>query len=242
MNIKIAGAGTIGPGEYEEVSISGSGKVCGYIRCLSFDVAGSAHCDGKIECLGKMDCAGGVTFKDEVIAKNVNCSGGLRFEADCMVTEKLSSAGSVKFMASIKARNFQSSGYCYVEKDIEAEDLYVKGDCQIYGLVNAENIKIEFENALEINEIGGTNIIIIQKEKGWNKMKKAPIFNKICKSSTGKIGSIEGENIAVECIEASKIIGKTVAIGKDCKVKLVQYTDEYEIDSSSEVEKLEKVG
>lgn len=241
MNMKIAGAGTIGSGEYDEISISGTGKIVGDVRCKNLSVAGAASVEGKIECLELISCGGSVSFKDEVKTKNIDVSGSAKLEKECIATEKISTAGSIKFMASSKAKKIQLLGYSYVEKDLEAEEIYIKGDSQIYGLVNGEKVKVEFDNSLEINEIGGSNIIVLQKAKGINNVKKLPVFNKICKTSIGKINTIEGENVAVEFVEANKINGKSVAIGKNCKIKLVQYTDEIEIHPSSIVEQCEKV-
>lgn len=241
MNMRIAGAGTIGSGEYDEISISGTGKIVGDVRCQNLSVAGAASVEGKIECVETISCAGSANFKDEVKTKSIDVSGSVKFEKDCIATEEISSAGSIKCMASSKAKIIQLSGYSYVEKDLEAEEICIKGDSQIYGLVNGEKVKIEFDNSLEINEIGGNNIIVLQKEKGINKVKNLPIFKNICKASIGKINTIEGENVAVEFVEANKITGKSVAIGKNCKIKLVQYTDEVEIHPSSTVEQCEKV-
>lgn len=241
MNMKITGIGTVGAGEYDKVSIRGIGQLTGDVRCSILDSVGAVSGNGKIECLDSISCDGSATFKDIVQSKCINCTGSVRFEKDCIDIEKISIDGSAKFLSSLKAQIVQLSGYSYLEKDIEAEEIYIIGDSQIYGLMSAKQVKIEFENSLEVNKIGGTNIIILQKEKGMNKIKNAPIFKKIWGPSIAVIDTIEGEQIAVEFAEVSKIIGKSVAIGRNCKIKLVQYTDEIEIDSSSIVEQCEKI-
>ncbi len=49
--MNISGSGHIPAGEYnEKVSISGSGKIDGNLRCLGLSCAGSVHGCGEIEC------------------------------------------------------------------------------------------------------------------------------------------------------------------------------------------------
>ena len=57
-DIRISGSGTVGSGEYNEVKISGSGRICGDVKCERFAVSGSAHSAGVIECSGELSVSG----------------------------------------------------------------------------------------------------------------------------------------------------------------------------------------
>ena len=57
-NISIAGSGKISGGEYAAVTISGSGRVTGNLRCTEMRCAGSAHTEGDVACAGVVKCAG----------------------------------------------------------------------------------------------------------------------------------------------------------------------------------------
>ena len=50
MDMKISGSGVIGAGEYEDIRISGSGRLQGLVRCKSFAASGAAFGNGSHRC------------------------------------------------------------------------------------------------------------------------------------------------------------------------------------------------
>lgn len=52
MDMKISGSSAMPGGEYRTVSISGSGKVQGSLRCESLRCSGSAKVQGDVDCAG----------------------------------------------------------------------------------------------------------------------------------------------------------------------------------------------
>ncbi len=52
MDMKISGSSAMPGGEYRTVSISGSGKVQGSLRCESLRCSGSARVQGDVDCAG----------------------------------------------------------------------------------------------------------------------------------------------------------------------------------------------
>lgn len=58
MDMKISGSSAMPGGEYRTVSISGSGKVQGSLRCESLRCSGSARVQGDVDCAGKIRCSG----------------------------------------------------------------------------------------------------------------------------------------------------------------------------------------
>ena len=64
-DVKIAGSGTISSGEYNLVSIAGSGKAIGDITCKLLKVAGSARFEGTINS-DEVSIAGSCKFLRDV--------------------------------------------------------------------------------------------------------------------------------------------------------------------------------
>ena len=58
MDMKISGSSAMPGGEYRLVSISGSGKVQGSLRCESLRCSGSARVQGDVDCAGEIRCSG----------------------------------------------------------------------------------------------------------------------------------------------------------------------------------------
>ena len=74
-DIRISGSGTVGSGEYNEVKISGSGRICGDVKCERFAVSGSAHSAGVIECSGELSVSGSLKTDGGVKADSARISG-----------------------------------------------------------------------------------------------------------------------------------------------------------------------
>ena len=164
LNMNIAGSGKIPSGEYNKVSVSGSGSLYGKVKCFSFSGAGSVKGES-IECYDTFKASGSVSFKEEVKAKNVSIAGSFACGGMLTVEEKCSCAGSVKCKKSVKCDQLSVAGTLNVEGDIEAETVKVDGVVNCSGLLNAENIEIKIEKGMDIGSIGGSKIVVLEKTK-----------------------------------------------------------------------------
>jgi hypothetical protein len=244
MDMKISGSGVVSSGEYDDIIISGSSKVNGDIRCKNMKVAGAISCMGNIECLEQIYVSGSASFKESISANHLKISGSVIVEKDCVVKKDFYTSGSIKSYGNIKAQELKSSGMIIVDGGVESEIIEISGAFHCKGLVNAENIKITFQKELCVNEIGGSSITILPEEKFKLKKIHFPLFSKTyneSKNSVNKVNVIEGDTISVEGIEVEKIVGRIVSIGKNCKIGLVQYSENLEIDEDAKVKKYEKI-
>lgn len=243
MDIKISGSGSIASGEYKEVHISGSGRMSGLVRCANLHVSGSAHGES-IECVGKIAISGSGKFSGCAKAGNVSVSGALSVDGDVDVKEKLSCSGAAKFGGALRCATLRVSGKATASKDIEAERVDVDGILNCDGLVNAEEITIKYHSGMEIGSIGGSNIVICKSPNSGINIIRLPLFSSLAGSSTGKVKvktSIEGDNIAIEGVSAERVSGRVVAIGENCKIDLVQYSEKIEISPNAQVGRQEKI-
>ena len=124
----ISGSGHIPAGEYnDKISVSGSGKLDGNVRCTAFSASGSAHCAGALECAEDVRVSGSAHIDGGVTAASLSVSGSAHIGGDLTVKETVRVAGSVKVDGEIKSGAVHSAGVLRVEKGIEAE--VVKLNC-----------------------------------------------------------------------------------------------------------------
>ena len=92
MDMRISGSSTMPGGEYGKVSISGSGKVQGNLKCES------------------LSCSGAGKVKGDMVAQNVSCSGSVKVEGSMDCREKLSTSGSFQCTGPVEAQELKCSG------------------------------------------------------------------------------------------------------------------------------------
>lgn len=140
-DVKIAGSGTISAGEYNIVSVAGSGKGFGDINCKLLKVAGSAKFEGNIN------------------SEEISVAGACSFLRD-VKGNKVKSAGSVKVCGNISCEEFKAEGAITVlgECNIEVMDCKIEGGHfnNIYG--ESIHINNERDKKTIINEIEATSI------------------------------------------------------------------------------------
>lgn len=242
MNMKISGSGTVASGEYENVSISGSGRMQGFIRCNNFSASGSASGE-RIECADMLKVSGSSSFSEDVKSRKISVSGSFSCGGRIAVDEAISCSGSLKCKQSIKCDTLSVSGGISVAGDIEAETVKISGTLNCGGLVNAENITIKFSRGMEIGSIGGSKIVIYKESNAKNRI-RLPLLSSFIKGSGDAVcvkNSIEGDEIAIENVVTPEVTGRIVAIGDGCEIDLVQYSDQVEISPKAKVGKTEKI-
>ena len=242
MDMKISGSGVIASGEYDDIKISGSGKLSGLIRCKSLHCSGAAKGEAEIECESDIHISGSGKFDKSIKAGEISVSGAFACDGDLTVQKKLSISGGTKCGGSVKAGEISISGGVSIEGDVEAETVKVFGTLNCGGLLNAESIEIRFKNGMDIGSIGGSRINIYPEELVKRKI-KLPLFSSLVKgaSAVRVANSIEGDVIALESVVTPRVSGRIVAISDGCEIDLVQYSEQVEISPNAKVGKTEKI-
>ncbi len=245
MDLNISGSGQVVPGEYDTIRVSGSAHLGDAVRCKNLHVSGSANGYGVV-CEKDFHISGSCAFSGKVSAGNVAISGGTSFGGDVEVTEKIAISGGMRCDGDIRCKQLQISGNGKVSGDVEAELAKIRGALDCEGLLNAEEVDIEFEKSMEIGSIGGSKIVIY-KRHGEEKKKKArlPLFSSLIKRTTvGEVrvnNAIEGDEIALEGVVCPRVSGRVVAIGADCEIELVQYSEQVEVSPEAKVGRTERI-
>lgn len=245
MDLNISGSGQITPGEYDTIRISGSAHLGDAVRCKNLYVSGSAN-GSNVVCENEIRISGSCGFSGNVSAGSVGISGGSSFGGDIEVKEQVSVSGGMSCDGNIKCKQFRVSGNSKVAGDAEAEYAKIRGSLNCDGLLNAEEVDIEFEKSMDVGSIGGSKIVIY-KRHGEEKKKRArlPLFASLIKRTTvGEVrvkNAIEGDEIALEGVVAPRVSGRVVAIGADCDIELVQYSEQVEVSPEAKVGRTEKI-
>ena len=243
--MQLAGSGVIPAGEYnEKISISGSGRIQGNVRCTALSVAGSASAQGSVWCEEDMKASGSARMEHSLHAKNVHISGSCHVGEDCTAEEMIKAAGSFRCGGNVRCHTLRAAGNMQASS-VEAEDVKISGGIDCAGLLNAERIEIRIERASSrVGSIGGSDIKIYS-EGAVGKIIRMPLLSKMLGHGVGGVDvteSIEGDTIAIERVSTPLVVGRIVAIGADCCVDLVQYSETIEIHPDAKVGRYEKIG
>ena len=220
MNFSIAGSGTLTGGDYDKVSLSGSTKLRGEVRCASLHANGSFGGSGSIDCSGEMRMNGAVNIDGALSAREVRTAGALK-------------------CGGIKGEKVSLAGAAGVESDIEAEELRIRGAVKCGGLINADRIDIVFDSRSRAQSIGGSSISVkvsIEKKGFFGRLFKLGD----CGEMTVDEG-IEGDDIYLENVTSPRVVGKNVTIGRGCRIGEVQYSESLEVSPETVVENTEQI-
>lgn len=243
----ISGSGHIAAGEYnEKISVSGSGRIDGNIRCVSLTCSGSVRGNGSVTCTEDVRVSGSCHIDNNIVAKSVSASGSVNAGGDIISESDVRISGSIHCGGSLKCANLRCSGGVNIGKGAEAEEIQISGRIRCDGLLNAERIDISLEGGNTYSRIGsvGGSEIKIHNDRNRGKISRMPLLSKLFDATNGTLTVdelVEGDIVAVECVKTPKVVGRIVAIGADCDIDLVQYSEEIEINPDSKVGRYEKI-
>lgn len=244
--MNIYGSGHVSAGEHnEKISISGSGRIDGNIRCIAIACSGSVRGEGDVTCAEDVRVSGSAHFDKSLTADVVSVSGSVKVGGDVNAKTAIKISGSFGCGGNLKCSLLSCSGAVSIGGEAEADEIRISGKIVCTGLVNADRIDIQmdgFNVNSRVGSIGGSEIKVHNDRKG-EKISRLPLLSKLVGSGGELVVDelIEGDIIAIECVKAPRVVGRVVAIGADCKIDLVQYSEEIEIHPEAKVEKFEKV-
>lgn len=220
MNFTLSGSGTLTGGEYEKVTLSGSIKLSGEVRCTSLRASGSFGGRGSIDCSDKMSLSGSAHIDGALTGKSIHSAGALK-------------------CAEIKGESVALFGAASIDGDVEAEDFRLKGAVRCGGLINADMVDMLIDGASCAQSIGGSSISI--KPSAAKKGLLGRIFKLGDRGELRVDEGIEGDDIRVENVIAKHITGKNVSVGRGSRIVSVQYSENIEISPEAIVEHIEQI-
>lgn len=220
-DMKIAGAGSIGAGEYARVSCSGSAKINGDIKCRSFSAAGSAKSVGSIRCEEELKVAGAFKAEGSLTAQTVSCAGAVHV---CQNTE---------------AETLKVAGAFRVDGDCTAETARVDGSIKVAGLFNAENAEIKLSGGNGNSRIGSVGGGSLKVMRGKDRNGCLLFWRKSCAKLV--VDLIEVDRAELQNTEVGTLRVVDAVIGEGCKVEVLEYSGTADIDPKAVVNKTVKL-
>ena len=228
-SVKISGSGTAGGGTYDEVSISGSGKVTGDIEAKHVRVSGSGRFQGCVKA-DSLKGSGAFEIDKDVDAKEFECSGAGKVGGN-LKADELKASGALRIGGGAKVVNAHISGAVNVAGDLEGEYVRSSGDIHVGGLLSADKVEIALGGHSEVKEIGGERITVVGRRKSGGFFQFGWLFG------TGSLDAetVEGDDVHLDGTMAKVVRGRRVKIGHGCRIERVEYGQSLQIDPDAQV-------
>lgn len=239
-DLNISGSGVIVGGQYNDITISGIGKIIEDIACDNIVVSGIVNVFGKVDCSNEFKISGISKIASHLNSKNLNISGICKMygsEENMLTTETVKVSGILKNVNIINSDKIRCSGSLKAT-NLNADELNITGYIKVTESINCDIVNIESYNPVNINEIVGSQINI--KLDTRNHIDLNRLWLKV-KQRKHKVDLINGDSIYLEHTKVNTISGHKINIGPKCRVKILEYIDSYEIDPSSKVDKIIKI-
>jgi cytoskeletal protein CcmA (bactofilin family) len=232
--VRVAGAGFVSP---EEIDISGSARLPGGIRVKKVKCSGSISVEGDIEAedmvfagsadvegnikAGILSAAGSFSTHGEVKASVMKSAGSSRVGNGIDVDDTLRSAGALKVMGDVKAKNLVD----------------LRGTFDVDGGIATDR----FEARLSRHEshvrggIRARDVNMIRRESEGLVILGIPILRRFFRE--GKLyttGIMAEEKIYLENVSCDDVQGRDVTIGQGCNVRRkVTYSESISVHPTS---------
>jgi cytoskeletal protein CcmA (bactofilin family) len=254
-DVKIAGSGQTGGGDYNNVKISGSGKIVGDVSCNELSISGSGKVEGhtvaekvsvsgSARALGNIEtgyfkASGSMKIDGDLIANEAKASGSLKVEKD-VKAKVLDVSGSMVILGDLYGETVKCSGDLKIDGNAEVEKLDVHGAIRMEGTLNVGEFNMRLHGNSRAKEIGGEKITIKQSLATSNFVMKM-VKSLFLSSDKFTTDMIEGDEIYLEETKAQVVRGNKIVIGKGCEIGTVEYRDSLEVVGNGKVEKETKL-
>jgi cytoskeletal protein CcmA (bactofilin family) len=220
-DVKINGDGSLSGGTYGEVTVNGAGTINGDVDCTRYTVNGAGTCNGSVLAQA-ITVNGQGTFNGEVQATTMTVNGDASIR-DGVGISQFTIKGNATVGGSIAAHELTVRGFLRGAGDCQAEQFSGEGAFTVAGLLSADAIDFKVYGTCAAREIGGEKITI-RSPQGFQSITQIFTFwaEKRLTADT-----IEGDDVYLECVTAKTVRGRNVTIGTDCKVDVVEYSDNY---------------
>lgn len=229
-DLKISGSGSSGGGKYNNVIISGSGKINGDLECIEFRTSGSSRVIGNVKA-ESIKISGSSKIEGNVEVKDIKISGSSHVMGD-IKSQLIKINGSTHIDGSLYGEEVSVSGSVNIGKNCETECFKASGGFKIQGTLNAGQVIVKLGGNCTVKEIGGEHI----------EVRVSPIDNSIFRkvidiffNSRGELNTelIEGDDIYIQNTNVKIVRGNNITIGTGCNVGLVEYKGEINVSDES---------
>lgn len=219
-DLKIFGVGNASGGEFNEVSINGTGDIEGNVASTRFSLNGEGTVNGSVK-TQEGSVIGTTTVKGTLDADRFKIFGTARVLGNATVRD-FTIDGNVTIQGTVKSETVALRGTTTIHGDCTAEKFECKGSFTVDGLLNAGKIDISLYGSSKAKEIGGENVRV-RKETGPFANVVNAILQRLDRQQQLLADTIEGDEVVLEYTKARIVRGNYVRLGQGCEVDLVEY-------------------
>jgi cytoskeletal protein CcmA (bactofilin family) len=227
--LKLSGKGESAGGVYDEVAVSGSGRIGGDLEAATVNIAGSCMMEGAVKA-GTFAAAGAFEVGRDLEAKTLCGSGTGEIGGDIRA-ETLKFSGRLMAGGTLKAREATFSGFAECGGNLEADQLQLSGAFDVGGSVSGQRIQIALAGRSRASEIVAPEIAVRRASWRWRMLE----FAWRQSSALLTAETIEGDDIHLEATRAGTVRGRQVTIGPGCRIEVVEYSEWLHIDPQADV-------
>jgi cytoskeletal protein CcmA (bactofilin family) len=226
--VKLSGKGEIRPGVYDEVAVSGSGRVGGNLEAAVINIAGSCMIEGGVKA-GTFAASGTFEVGRNLEAQTLRGTGTGEAGGDIRA-ETLTFSGRLLAGGTVKAREAAISGFAECGGNLAAESLQLTGAFGVGGSVRGQRIRIALAGRSRAAEILAPEITVRRASWRW-RMLDFPWRRAVLLAAE----TIAGDVLRLEATRAHTVRGRQVTIGPGCRVEVVEYSESLHIDPQADV-------
>ena len=237
-DLRISGSGSTAGGVFNTVSISGWGEVSGDIECCDFKISGSGRIKGAIK-TENGSISGSGRVDGNIDAHDFTVSGSSHIGGN-VTGKSFRVSGDTKIDGTLGSDDIKISGSVRIGSDCSAEVFRCSGLFNINGMLNAGIVDAElYHIKSHASDIGGEKITIRQGHGAW----LSGLFKSLFTGTNIilETGSIEGDEIYLECTKANVVRGNNVTIGNGCDIGLIEYKGEFKHIGDSKITESRKI-
>lgn len=217
-NLGFAGVGSVSGGVFNRVSINGNGRVEGDVDCNRLKAQGKSEVEGNVKAQ-LIDVKGNLMILGALDANIAHVRGQIKVVGKGTVKE-ISIYGRGDMHEFFAGERIKVQGGLSVAGNCTVDQFFLRGECNLGGLLSAENIDIRLHGSSRATQIEGS-IVKIKRESpfGFFGMMSS-LFQK---ERSLSVESIEGDAIILEDTRAKVVRGNSVIIGPGCEIEHVEY-------------------
>ncbi|WP_054957513.1 polymer-forming cytoskeletal protein [Paenibacillus dakarensis] len=232
-DLHMSGFGKSAGGKYGKVQLDGMGTIGGDLDCHDFIGNGNVSVKGSLTA-GKVRIHGNGTIDGPVDAMEVHVGGAAKVKG-ALRSRTLAVMGRCNVLGQVTALKIEIGGSLKAAH-VQGEKIETKGHFSVDGIMEAETMDIHLLDRCEAQEIRGDFIKVRKKgSRFWEQLsisfRPMRLF----------VRFLNGGIVDVEHTEAEVISGNRVILGPGCKVRVVEYREEFIQDPSAEVGEVRRI-
>ena len=248
-DIRSSSAIRLRPGQYGNVHTSGSLHTEGPCTLNALHTSGSCHAAGDLTAQ-TVGTSGSLHVAGSLQGGKIHTSGSLHVDSH-LWADKVSTSGSTQVKGAIWGRDVGTSGSCHAAECDVTGRLHVSGSVglqgdlraqivDVSGSLNARNVcadavKLHAPARTECRELYGRKVEIVPFE--------ARIFGisfrgNMTATPNVRIGTIQGDEITLEYVDADVVRGRRVTVGAHCHIKRLE-AEHAEVDPAARIDQQE---